>query len=157
MAIEIQQKENSMKLTVIDNLGEIKILRKVVEYWLEENDVDDFQIMAIKLCVHEAVNNSMIHAYEKGHVDKTIAVVNVSLTANDIQISVSDQGNKDWYHDYISRLNDEEKEMHSTNPRGRGLIIIRKLVDALSVENGENNGTKIVMKINRSGKDNIFL
>jgi serine/threonine-protein kinase RsbW len=91
--------------------------------------LDDADVNAVELCVVEAVNNAIEHAYgaEAGHAVE----VEVTLDGEALRIAVRDRGRTmDWEAAWdrinVHALNDELSE------GGRGLFIIRSLMDGLS-------------------------
>jgi anti-sigma regulatory factor (Ser/Thr protein kinase) len=158
MSIEIRKKGNRLEATIQDDLSEVRFLRKTVDLWLDDLGIDDFIVMAAKLCVHETVNNSITHGYKKG--TKKMKVVDVALLkrSGDLLITVRDFGDTLWSESGEKTGDDFANKMRSDNPRGRGLAIVEKLCKKMKVVNRKGYGTLISMTVDlKPGKTNTVV
>lgn len=110
---------------------ELAGVRTALRGWLAGVGAGDAAIAEMTLAVHEAVANAMEHAYGHGEPPDD-AEVSIEATAIDgrIALAVADQGR--WVDD------DSEEN------RGRGLLLIRGLVDELDIIRG-TTGTRVRM------------
>jgi anti-sigma regulatory factor (Ser/Thr protein kinase) len=99
--------------------GRLRELRRWLEAWLRGNEVAGPRGADLVLAVHEAAMNAVEHAYG---VDAGTVEVRVARTAAGIEAEVRDAG----------RWNDAP----SRGDRGRGLPLMRTLVDAVAVARG---------------------
>lgn len=146
-------------MTIVDNLKDIKILRKLIELWLEEMGVDEFKIMSVKLCVDEAVYNGIMHAYKNGGRGKRTVDVTMFKDKNLIKIQVQDYGKKEWYKKYKNDDNKHSELAETTDtakPHGRGIIIMEKLSKSFKIANADRSGTKVSMAIDLTGNKFIL-
>ena len=109
-------------------------LRRQLGRWLRENGVDDRAAFDIVLACSEASANAAEHAYppQEGHFD-----VDAVHEGDQVVITVSDTGT--W-------------RPESDTQRGRGLTLMRGLIDEVSVERGDPDGTIVTLR-RRVGKD----
>ena len=102
------------------DIDQLSILRSRLDRWLSEQSVSSWTSFALITAINEAVTNSIIHA--RG---PTPIAVEVSTRAGTVSATVSDQGT--W------RPNSE--------PRGRGMDIMRILMDRVSVRTDKDGTT----------------
>ena len=110
-------------------------LRRQLGRWLRENGVDDHSAFDIVLACSEAGANAAEHAYppQEGHFD-----VDALREADQVVITVTDSGT--WRPESDSR-------------RGRGLMLMRGLIDEVSVDRGVPEGTVVTLRrrVSRNG------
>jgi serine/threonine-protein kinase RsbW len=106
--------------------GELADLRERMRAWLEENDVSENVERGVVLAVSEAAANAVEHGYGCNGMGR------VSVTARhegaDLQITVRDEG--EW------------RESEGSTDRGRGLAIIRAIVDEMWI--GREDGATVM-------------
>lgn len=98
---------------------------------------------AVELCVVEAVNNAVEHAYreEPGH----IVEIELALQMNGLSIKVRDRGlAMDWV---AARRNADAYAVDPLNEGGRGLFIMRSVMDSLSYRSA--NGWNVLTMVKR--------
>ena len=102
-------------------------LRHTLRRWLDQSDIPQNEIFEITVAVSEAFSNAVEHAYAAS--DATVDV-DARLTDGDLQIQIQDWGQ--WR---------APRGMH----RGRGLGLMRGLMDEVAVTPGEA-GTLVTMR-----------
>ena len=140
-----------IQLNILSNPEEISKISQDIRSFcninnLEESDCDD-----IEICLIEALNNVIIHAY-KGKINKNIDI-KVRKEEMEVEIEICDKGK--------ARLNFEKPKLDfdpndiSTLPEGgMGLFIIEELMDSTYYKS-EDGMNKFLMKkyINKKNKD----
>jgi anti-sigma regulatory factor (Ser/Thr protein kinase) len=106
----------------------LREVRRWLEAWLRGNDVGGRRAGDLVLAVHEAAMNAVEHAYGPG---AGTVEVRVARAGARVEVEVRDGGR--W------------REPHRHGDRGRGLPLMRTLVDDVSVEPGDA-GTVVRMR-----------
>jgi serine/threonine-protein kinase RsbW len=116
----------------------IATVDEFVEGFLKRHVTDESVIADIAISVSELVINAISHA--GGKSPDQLIVVEIGKTNGEIKISVSDQGsgfNPDEIDDPLA----DENLLKET---GRGVFIVRSLMDTVNVETSEQ-GTKVTI------------
>ncbi|HYN96144.1 MAG TPA: SpoIIE family protein phosphatase [Pilimelia sp.] len=108
---------------------QIAALRKDLRGWLGAHDVDEDTGHAVVLACSEAVANAIEHGYRDDPAG--VVVINAVRTTDGVQLRVSDRGS--W------------RPERADVARGRGLFMIRQLMDDVTVET--DGGTTITMRL----------
>jgi serine/threonine-protein kinase RsbW len=111
-----------------------------VEDFLRKQGTDESVIADIAISVSELVINAISHA-GKSSPDKTV-VVEVTKTDGEVKITVSDQGpgfNPDEIADPLA----DENLLKET---GRGIFIVRSLMDTVDIKTSEHGTTVTITK-----------
>ena len=111
--------------TVPARLEQLAVLRRTVRQWLTATAVDQHTAQELVLAVGEAVTNAVEHAYldsEPGSVELT-----VSRYSEELRLEVRDHGR--W------------RTIPAPGPRGRGLKMMEKLTDAVTVDIDDHGTT----------------
>jgi anti-sigma regulatory factor (Ser/Thr protein kinase) len=101
-------------------------MRRRLEAWLVHREIDEADVVDVILAVSEACNNAIEHAYAdngNGPVEITVAKQGETL-----RIVVEDRGL--W------------RDRRSSDERGRGLMLIRNLMNSTAIETGLH-GTRV--------------
>ncbi|MCM8760620.1 MAG: ATP-binding protein [Candidatus Omnitrophica bacterium] len=107
------------------------MLSKIVDYVLDEGKIFD-----IKLCIEEAVRNAIVHG---NNCDRRRLVKIASWVEDDnLHIEIEDEG-KGFDQ---SKLVDPTSEAHIFKNSGRGVYLIKKLMDKVEYTAG---GRRITM------------
>ena len=106
------------------------MLREALTAYLIANDIDDAATRLIVLCADEALINAVAHAA------RNPVGVFADLRDDHFTLEVSDGGNG---FDPSQIDNDAEPDL--TGEHGRGLFLIRKLMDDLEILSGEHGTT----------------
>jgi PAS domain S-box-containing protein len=109
-------------------------LRRTLARWLEGLGARGEESHDIQVSCHEAASNAMEHGYR---FREAVVEVDASFSDGDVSITVADKGG--W----------REKR---DNDRGRGLEMIRALMDSVDVDPGVN-GTTVRMRRRLAGPD----
>lgn len=105
--------------------------------YLSLNEIDTYYL---ELCVVEAVNNAIKHAYkmEEGHAVE----IDIAYSNREITFKISDTGNKmDLYGP--RRLDFDPEDLGAVPEQGMGLYIINSIIDEVAYrsEGGKNTLT----------------
>ncbi|HEX4189090.1 MAG TPA: ATP-binding protein, partial [Solirubrobacteraceae bacterium] len=126
VAIESLPIGPSLELTLDARPGVLTGLRSTLARWLAGEGVPDDHVFDISLATSEAASNAIEHAYggREGRFS-----VSASLDDTEIRVTVIDRGR--W---------------RVTKPRGggRGLTLMRGLVDSVALDQGEG-GTSVTL------------
>ena len=120
----IQSKETAV-------VSAVEMVRRAMEMLI----LDDDWVCRAELCLQEALLNAHFHG-NHGDPRRTIHV-GCFLSADKIELHVEDEGTG-------YALNRDFSNINTTSPRGRGLFIIRQLMDSVTI-NG--TGNHIVMSL----------
>jgi anti-sigma regulatory factor (Ser/Thr protein kinase) len=104
---------------------------------MEMLTLDEDWVARAELCLQEALLNAHFHGNE-GDPRRTIRVDCV-ISAEKIEFHVEDEG-------IGYPLNRDYTNVDTTNPRGRGLFLIRQLMDSVAVDGAGNH---IVMSLGK--------
>jgi len=120
--------------------SEIKNIRKVASKILKELKpcgLDDGSAFDIRLCIDEAVRNAIVHGNKsKRHLKVTITY---SIHPDKVEIEVADEGGG-FDHRNLPDPTTEDNIMKNS---GRGVLIIRKLMDHVEFH-GQGNVVRMV-------------
>jgi anti-sigma regulatory factor (Ser/Thr protein kinase) len=110
----------------------LALLRHALRRWLRDSGIEDPVAYQILVASGEACANAVQHAYGAG---RGWVEVDLGLVDADIRLTVRDSGT--W---------------RTTSPGGggRGLDLMRGLMDSVEVETGEG-GTVVTMRVGRDG------
>ena len=98
--------------------------------WLQANAVSCDEAFDVLVAATEAYSNAVQHAY--GLVTGTIEI-NAAITGDELRIAVKDRGT--W----------RSRPACSNDGGGRGLTVMRALMDAVEIESGDA-GTEVRMR-----------
>jgi serine phosphatase RsbU (regulator of sigma subunit)/anti-sigma regulatory factor (Ser/Thr protein kinase) len=134
LATESLPLEQTLQLTLEANPAVLGGLRHTLGRWLASQGVEQEDLFGITLAASEAASNAIEHAY--GAREASFGVCCESDDA-EVRVIVSDSG-----------------QWRESRPfgRGRGLGIMRALVDSAEVERGEQ-GTTVTLRKRRSKND----
>lgn len=131
---------NGNRITVPSNHEFLPTVDEFLEDILRQWDIDESIIADIAISVSELVNNAMTHGSKAG--DHTEVSVEVGRTNGEAQISVSDQGagfNPTEVADPLA----EENLMKEV---GRGIFIVRSLMDTVDITVDKTGTTVVITK-----------
>jgi serine/threonine-protein kinase RsbW len=139
--------ENKMKKPVIIN-NAIKIpssqdyltdVDSFLEGILRGYGVDESSIADIAISVTEIVNNGIIHG-NRSNLDKEVTV-SVNRKNSELEIIIEDEG-QGFEPDQIENPIDEKNLMREV---GRGIFIVKSLMDKVVFKTSEKKGTKVIL------------
>ncbi|MDD7921774.1 ATP-binding protein [Actinomycetospora callitridis] len=108
----------------------VRLLRRRLAQWLGGDDLDADVIEDLVLAASEALENCCDHAFSGGHGAGTMTLT-ASQAHDRLVITVADDGS--W-----------QLEGAETGHRGRGLTMMRQLVDDVAIEAGPG-GTSLAL------------
>jgi serine/threonine-protein kinase RsbW len=129
----LEIKVKTIKFIIDSNLEDVALVGMSINRLCSLNPVLEQESFMTELCVVEAINNSIIHAYgnEKGHKVE----VAFALTPDELLIKVYDNGKS------MDKAELESRDLSSieidpgnldTVESGRGLAIIKEVMDHVS-------------------------
>ena len=107
---------------------------------IKNSNCSDEKMSSILIAVTEAVNNAIIHGNKKD-INKTVTI-STNMTDENIKVTIKDQGTGF----VLEQVPDPLLPENLTKDSGRGLLIIRSLVDKFNVDSSVN-GTEITFTI----------
>jgi serine/threonine-protein kinase RsbW len=117
-----------------------RLIREVdefVESRLRRLGLEDSTIADIAICATEIVNNAIEHGNKEDPEKKV--VLEMDRVADEIIITISDQGT---FFD-PENIQDPVAEENLLREVGRGIFIVRQLMDSVKIRQGENGGTVV--------------
>jgi serine/threonine-protein kinase RsbW len=130
--LKVIKKEN--KIIIPSSLDYLETVDRFVENKLRKEGWDKDQIADVAISLSEVVTNAIVHG-NKSDPQKKVSV-QVSLKPDEIMICVTDQGTG-FNSSCIPNSIDKENLLKET---GRGIFIVRSLMDNVEIENKENLG-----------------
>lgn len=111
-----------------------------LETVLRRHGLAEALVTDLAIATTELVNNAIVHG-NKGNREKTVTL-EVRFTKDDVTIRVSDQG--DGFDP--ARIPDPLAEENLLREVGRGVFIVRSLMDDVRYERGPGGGTVVVAR-----------
>lgn len=118
---------------------QLSAVDRAVENWLREQKIPEDTITDLTLAVSELVNNAIEHGSENDPA--RMFTVELNSRQGEIEISVSDEGSG-FDPD---RLPDPLAEENHLKSSGRGLFIVKSLVDQVRFNFQPGAGTTIII------------
>jgi serine/threonine-protein kinase RsbW len=107
---------------------------KFKQHGLERDDIADLAISAT-----EIINNAIIHGNQKDP-DKKVKI-EIEFSEDRLTIAITDQGSGFSPDDIPSPIQDD----NLLKETGRGIFIVRSLVDDLVIEQAPEGGTRMII------------
>ena len=131
-----------IKLVIDSNLGDVSLIGIAINRLCSSIPLSGTDSYQIELCVVEAVNNSIEHAYgnEKGHEVEVV----FTLYPDRLIIDVCDTGKpmdqECMEQKDVSPLEIDPNDLGNLAEQGRGLPIIKEIMDSMTykTEGGKN-------------------
>lgn len=139
-----------LDLAIDSDLGNVSLLAVAVNRVCVQLGLDHLTAGHIELCVAEAATNSICHAYHRVH-GHSVGLI-LSADAGELRIEVSDTGTPmpvEHQRSLARPTHDSETQpidRHSLPEGGRGLQIIRDLMDHVSYVSEANHNRLIMSK-----------
>ena len=140
---------DKIKLVIESDLEQVSLIDMLMNVLCSLGSLKNEECYHIRLCVVEAVNNAIQHAYnhEKNHSVE----IDFSANSKNMIISVSDTGKPmpkkmlEIKAGLFERLDHEEPDQFSIPENGRGLALMLEMMDQVkySSKNGKNTLTLI--------------
>lgn len=141
--------EKSIRMTIKSRLENVFLIGLAVNRIVSYSAGGEVDASLIELCVVEAVNNAIEHAYGY-NTDKDVEVV-VNLYKNGVSFDINDWGaplNPDLP---LKDFKFEEKDIPLMKENGRGLKIINKTMDYMAFNSCGGKNTLSMCKMFKSG------
>jgi serine/threonine-protein kinase RsbW len=147
--------DTTVKLVIPSDLKSVYLIDMLVETLCSLVPLSDDGSFWIKLCTVEAVNNAILHAYDKSP-DYEVEV-SVALAADRLRVTVRDTG-RPMPADLLegrslADLAGDPEDPASVATKGRGLAIIREMMDSVTYHQ-EKSGNRLTMVKLLNGEEN---
>ena len=127
------------ELFVISDPHKVHEIIETTEQKISEAQVPADIANDVAVALLEAINNAIIHGNER-NTEKDVTV-RVKITDSNIEFCVADQGRGFDPATIADPCQPENMFLH----RGRGLFFIKKLMDEVEINSGED-GSRIIMR-----------
>jgi serine/threonine-protein kinase RsbW len=134
---KVTKKDN--RIEIPSNLDFLPKVDQFIERKLKKLKVPKDQLVDIAISVSEAVTNAVMHG-NKNDVNKKVRV-SLILEPTEVEIWVEDEGAGFDPDGVASCLEDENLLKHT----GRGILILKALMDVLEYDCDPKGGTKLKM------------
>lgn len=115
-------------------LGELAGVRARLRAWLDDHHVNQHDRFAIVLACSEAIGNAIEHGYRDGPPGRVR--VSAALVDERVDVVVADSGR--WQRQDLSE------------DRGRGLMLMRRLMDDVTVDRGGGTAVSMSRRVSRA-------
>ncbi len=124
-------------INILSDYNEVVKINESVREYLSKSGVEEYIYNAFDICITEAVNNVIKHAY-KGEKNKPISV-NVKRDINSIEVQIIDEGIPKSSFE-VPELQFDPEDIQNLPESGMGLYIMNQLMDNLDYFsiNGKN-------------------
>ncbi len=122
------------------DLKYLPIVDDFVERFLQENGIDKSVIADIAISVSELVTNAVTHG-SRSSPDESVDIT-IGKSGNTVTISVTDRGSGFNPNDIADPLADE----NLLKETGRGIFIVRALMDTVDIKPGKQGTTVTITK-----------
>ena len=136
-------RKKRIKMVIDSDLNNVHLIDMLIETLCSLVSLTDDKAFWIKLCAVEAVNNCIIHAYER-MAGNDVEVI-FSLYADKLVLEICDTGkamNKALLNsnNIFGADDDNPADISTVEHKGRGLAIIRNMMDSVSyiTDGGKN-------------------
>lgn len=126
-----------INLNIVSEYPAVQEINKTIRQLLTEDKVEAHVCNAVEICLTEALNNIIKHAYS-GNNDKIIDVT-VRKNSDYLEFELRDEG-KPREKLVINELNFDPHDIDNLPESGMGLFIIKQLMDEINYYslNGKN-------------------
>jgi anti-sigma regulatory factor (Ser/Thr protein kinase) len=118
----------SLRLELTTDPSSLRYARRMLGRWLVQAGATEREVWDVQLAAHEAFANAIEHAYRFGDA---VVVFEARCADGEAVLTVSDSG--DW------------REQPTDGGRGRGLPLMKGLMDDVTVEGG-GGGTRVELR-----------
>jgi serine/threonine-protein kinase RsbW len=132
--------QDTVRLVIPSEPKRITEVDEFVETALREHGVRESLVSDLAIATTELVNNAIIHGNRKD-ASKNV-MLSLQFSANDVTIRVEDQGNG-FDPD---RVPDPLAQENLLKEVGRGIFIVRSLMDELKFERQAGGGMAVVLR-----------
>ncbi len=137
-----------IKLIIESKLENVSLIGMAINKLCSLIHLSDVESCQIELCVAEALNNSIIHAYGR-EANHEVEVV-FTLYGDRLILDVCDTG-KAMDQSYLKKANissfeNDSNDLDNIQERGRGLAIIKEVMDSVVYETKDGKNCLTMMK-----------
>lgn len=132
-------RKESYKLEIPSSQNYLAEADKFLEEHLRAIGLDDDDIADLAISTTELINNAIIHG-NKSNPEKSVTI-EIEFFDDHLTISISDQGPGFKPENIPSPIADE----NIMKEAGRGIFIVRSLVDDLRIETAPQGGTRMII------------
>ncbi len=140
--------DTAVKLVIPSDLKNVYLIDMLVETLCSLVPLPDSGAFWIKLCAVEAVNNAIIHAYDKSPDHEV--TVRVHIEEDRLTLEVRDAGRPMSPHllagQDLDALAGNPEDPDSVATKGRGLAIIRETMDSVAYDRRDGENCLTMMK-----------
>lgn len=136
--------EKTTRFIIASKIDQISLLSQAIRAVFNTVIEEEIALYNLELCLVEALTNVIRHAYH-GKPDNLIDVL---VTVNDhyVFMQITDSGDKARIPMPKIELDPETNDIHNLSESGRGLYIIRQLMDEVSFGVQEGNNVLMMKK-----------
>lgn len=138
----VDSSADSARLVIPSDPHRIAEADEFLERHLRERGVSETLVTDLAIAATELVNNAIVHG-NKQDLSK-IVILSIHMTSTEIEIRVTDQGE---IFD-PEAIPDPLAEENLLKEVGRGLFIVRSLMDSVEYGRGPNGGNVVVARKN---------
>lgn len=139
-----------IKLVIESDLQQVSLIDMLMNVLCSLGSLTNEECYQVRLCVVEAVNNAIQHAYnnEPGHSIE----VDYAVDSEKMIIAVSDTGQcmpKEMLKikaGLFDKLDDEEPDQFNIPENGRGLALMQEMMDQVTYSSKERKNTLTLIK-----------
>ncbi len=135
---------NSARLVIPSDPHRVAEADEFLETTLRGRGVPESMVTDVAIASTELINNAIVHG-NKSNPNKTVTI-EITFTASDLTVRVADQG--EGFNPL--EIPDPLAEENLLREVGRGVFIVRSLMDDLRYEPGPDGGTVVVARKNLS-------
>ncbi|MCP4631630.1 MAG: ATP-binding protein [candidate division Zixibacteria bacterium] len=124
-------------IIIPSDTAHLQVLDEFLEETLRDFRMPDSDIADVAISVTELANNAIVHG-NKNNPDK-IVDVRIKLLSNEVEITVSDEGS--GFNESI--IPDPLSNENILKETGRGIFIVRSLMDKVLITTGKSGNTVV--------------
>ncbi|MFP4388716.1 MAG: ATP-binding protein [Desulfococcaceae bacterium] len=147
--------DTAVKLVIPSDLKNVYLIDMLIETLCSLVPLSDDGAFWIKLCGVEAVNNAIIHAYDKSP-DHEVAVT-FRIEEDRLALEVRDTGRPMPAHMLegtdLEELAGDPQDLTSVATKGRGLSIIREMMDTVTYRRTDGENCLTMVKLLENGEE----
>jgi len=127
------------KITIPSQPELIIEVDQFVESRLREKGITESLIADLAICATELVNNGIIHGNKED--PEKLVTLQMDFQNGEVRIIVTDQG-ESFSPDNLENPIEEKNLLREA---GRGIFIVRELMDAVDIRRRDNGGTTVII------------
>jgi serine/threonine-protein kinase RsbW len=142
---ESNPSERIIELRLPSRLGYERVAMDAASSLAGRMGFDTTRVSALKTAISEAVTNAIEHGNQ--HNEAMKVVVLLTARADELVISVTDQGNQPLDQASVSKIPDIKEVLDKSDKGGWGIWLIRELVDEVEFTTDPSGGNQVRMVI----------